>query len=366
MEEVHVRRPRRFLLWSVLGLITIAAAVGGVLIARNANGNGGGKDKKEKDEDAIVAAPVELSPVVQGDISTWLQTTTTLEARNEATLVARAQGQVIELVADEGEWVQKGATLARLDDTEARLRMRRAEVAREVAQRESERAKQLIGQGFMSAKEMDDLDLKLKTAQVEVEEASYALSQTRLVAPFSGRVLDRMIKLGETVTAGRECFRMADFHPILARAYFPERDARRVRVGQAAELSMDSHAGKAIAARVSHVNPSVDRANGTIKVTLEVANPSGDLRPGSFARVRLRTGSHDAALLIPRRGVLSEDGESYVYVARGDSCVRVNVSVGAVENETAQIIAGLRIGDSVVTVGQGSLKPGARIKPVTL
>jgi RND family efflux transporter MFP subunit len=280
--------------------------------------------------------------------------------------VARAQGQVVELVADEGEWVQKGAVLARLDDTEARLRVRRAEVSMQMAERESERAKQLVGQGFLSGKEMDDLELKLKTAQVEVEEARFALSQTRLVAPFSGRVLDRTIKLGETVTVGRDCYRMADFHPILARAYFPEREARRVRVGQTAELSMDVVPGKAIAARVSHVNPSVDRTNGTIKVTLEVANPSGDLRPGAFARVRLRTGSHDDALLIPRRGVLSEDGESYVYVARGDSCVRVSVDVGAVENETAQIIAGLKIGDSVVTVGQGSLKPGAKIKPVTL
>jgi multidrug efflux pump subunit AcrA (membrane-fusion protein) len=82
--------------------------------------------------------------------------------------------------------------------------------------------------------------------------------------------------------------------------------------------------------------------------------------------VRLRTGSFQNALLLPRRGVLTEDGESYVFVAQGDSVNKVGITLGAVENDTAQIIGGLKAGDSVVTVGQGGLKPGAKIKAVTL
>ena len=84
----------------------------------------------------------------------------------------------------------------------------------------------------------------------------------------------------------------------------------------------------------------------------------------SFARVRLKTGSFASALLLPRRGVLSEDGEDYVFVARGDSAVRVPVKLGAVEDETAQITAGLTRGDRVVTVGQGGLKQGSKIRVV--
>ena len=91
------------------------------------------------------------------------------------------------------------------------------------------------------------------------------------------------------------------------------------------------------------------------KVTLELPNPGGALRPGAFARVRLKTGSFANALLLPRRGVVSEDGEDYVFVARGDSAVRVPVKIGAIENDTAQITTGLTRGDRVVTVGQGAL-----------
>ena len=114
------------------------------------------------------------------------------------------------------------------------------------------------------------------------------------------------------------------------------------------------------------MNPVVDRANGTFKVTLEVRDARGLLRPGSFARVRLRTGSHANVLVIPQRAMVSEDGESFVFVARGDTVVRVPVRVGAISGDTAQVLAGLAAGDRVVTVGQGGLKQGARIKPVRL
>ena len=110
----------------------------------------------------------------------------------------------------------------------------------------------------------------------------------------------------------------------------------------------------------------MDRTKGTFKVTLEVNDRDGLLRPGSFARVRIRTGEFDDALLIPRRATVNEDGEDFVFVAHGDTVARVPVRIGATTGDTSQILAGLSRGDSIVTVGQGGLKQGSRIKPVRL
>jgi RND family efflux transporter MFP subunit len=173
-----------------------------------------------------------------------------------------------------------------------------------------------------------------------------------------------MIQLGETVMPGRECFRLVDVNPMLAQVYFPERELPRVRVGQSATLEVDAHPGREFPARVTLVNPVVDRSNGTFKVTLEVRDAEGLMRPGSFARLRLRTGVFEDALLLPRRAALNEDGEDFVFVARGDTVSRVPVRLGAISGDTAQILAGLTPGDSVVSVGQGGLKQGSRIKPV--
>jgi membrane fusion protein (multidrug efflux system) len=361
-ERMGGRRSRRAWLWSVIGVLVIGGAIGGVLLARNAGGNG----KKKTDKGGPPPAPVELSVVHRGSISTWLQTTTTLEAQNSAVLVARGQGEVVGTLAEEGRWVERGATLARLDDTNARLALERAELAAQGAKRDAERGRQLGQQGFLSTKELDDLDLKLRGANVEREQRQHDLANMRIVAPFAGRVTDRMIQIGETVMPGRECFRLVDMEPMLARVYFPEREATRVRVGQTANIAVDAHPDREFTARVSLVNPVVDRSNGTFKVTLEVRDPQGLLRPGSFARVRIRTGEFDDALLLPRRAALNEDGEDFVFVARGDTVARVAVKLGAISGDAAQILAGLASGDSVVTVGQGGLKQGSRIKAIRL
>jgi membrane fusion protein, multidrug efflux system len=359
------RRPRRAVLWSVVGVLVIGVAVAAsLLIARNAGSNG--KSDKKKEDKSAPPAPVELSAVLSGSISTFLETTATLEAQNAATLVARAEGPVIELLAEEGAYVKKGQVLARLDDTEARLAVERTELGWELAKREHDRGQQLQAKDYLSQKELDDKELGVRNAWVALEQARYDLLQTKIVAPFSGRLVERMIHLGETVAEGKDCFRIVDFDPVRARLYFPERELARVRVGQIADLSFDTHPGQTFPARVAIVNPVVDRANGTFKVTVELPNAAGTLRPGAFARVRVKTGTFAEAMLIPRRGVVTEDGESYVFVARGDSVIRVSVSVGAVENDTAQILSGLVSGDSVVTVGQGGLKPGSKIRAVTL
>jgi RND family efflux transporter MFP subunit len=362
MDSAPAPRRRRRWLWPVVGVAVVAVIAGGLLIARNGQANGGNKKKDKKDE--TPAAPVELSTVGRGSISTFLETTTVLEAVHSATLVARRQGQVVALLADEGRPVARGQVLARLDDTEARIALSRAQLALDQAEREAARGQQLHDRGVQSQATMEDLTFKLRTARENLAQAQYDLAQTRIVAPFGGRVVGRFIQLGETVTAGRECFRVDDFDPLLARVYFPEREQNRVRIGQEATLFLDAHPGREFPARVTIVNPSVDRSNGTFKVTLEVADRSGALRPGSFARVRLQAASYADVVVLPRKAVVTEDGDSYVFVAQGDSVNRIAIEVGAISGDTAQILAGLAPGARVVTVGQGGLKQGARIKPV--
>ena len=357
------RRSRRPL-W--IGLIAVAIVVivaGGLLVARNGQANNAAKKKSKKD-DGPTAAPVELTTVGKGDISTFLETTTVLEAANTAVLVARRQGQVVALLAEEGQSVGEGQPLAKLDDQEAKIALDRAQAMYDQAKRDADRGQALEQRGLNSAQAMDDLKTKLETAKQNLAQAQYDLAQTRIVAPFGGKVVTRMIQLGETVTPGKECFRVDDFTPLLARVYFPERDQAQVRVGQVATLEATAAPGVQYPARVTLVNPTVDRDNGTFKVTLEVADPKGTLRPGSFARVRLTSGSFSNAIVLPKKAVVTEDGDAFVFVAAGDSVNRVPVQMGAISGDTAQILAGLAPGQKVVSVGQGGLKQGSRIKAV--
>ena len=360
------RRPRPLILWSALGLGLLVVGGGIVFAMRNAQGDGPASKAKGKKngKDAPIASPVELSRAAKGDIATFLETTTTLEPENQATLVAKRQGQVVAVLAEEGQSVARGQVLARIDPTEAKLALDRATISSDVAKRELARGKQLKEKAMISDKELDDLDMKERVAWQELEQARYDLSQTNITAPFGGRVLERMVHLGETVTPNTDCYRLADMTPLRARVYFPERELNRVLVGQTAELETDTRVGHKYAARVAIVNPAVDLSNGTFKVTLEIHDKTGDLRPGTFCRVRLLTGTFHDAICLPRRALLSEDGDNFVFLAAADSVNRVKVNVGAISGDTVQILAGVKPGDSVVTVGQGGLKQGSKIKPV--
>lgn len=356
-------RSRRALIIGAIAIAIVAIVTAGLLFARNGQANNV-KNKKGKKEDGPTAAPVELTTVGRGDISTFLETTTVLEAANTAILVARRQGQVTALLVEEGQNVSAGQPLARLDNAEARIALGRAHATYEQAKRDAERGVALQSRGLNSAAAMDDIKLKLETAKQNHAQAQYDLAQTRIVAPFAGKVVSRMIQLGETVTPGKECFRVDDFTPLLARVYFPERDQAQVHVGQFATLEVTALPGVTYPARVTLVNPVVDRSNGTFKVTLEVNDTRGALRPGSFARVRLTSGSFANAVVLPRKAVITEDGDAFVFVAAGDSVNRVAIRMGAVSGDTAQILEGLAPGQKVVSIGQGGLKQGSRIKSV--
>jgi len=355
-------RGRRTLLWSLAGVAAAAVVALGLLAARNGQANNAAGKKGKKDEP--VAAPVALAPVGKGSISMFLETTTVLEAQNSATLVARRQGQVVGAPVEEGTLVREGAVLARLDDTEPRIALARSQAAYDQARRDADRGRKLKDQGLSFDQAMDDLEFKLETARSGLAQAQYDLAQTRIVAPFTGKVVSRTVQRGETVTPGKECYQLANFDPLLARVFFPETDLPRVRVGQTATLESSALPGRTYTARVTLVNPVVDRTNGTFKVTLEVRDPSSTLRPGSFARVRLMSDTFADAIVVPRKSLVVEDGDAFVFVAAGDSVNRVAVKVGAVSGDTAQVLAGLVPGQKVVAVGQGGLKQGSRVKAV--
>ena len=137
---------------------------------------------------------------------------------------------------------------------------------------------------------MDDLKFKLRTAKENLAQAEYDLSQTRIVAPFAGRVVERMIQLGETVTAGKECFRIDDFDPLLARVYFPERElGAGARRPARRRSTLDAHPGPRVPGprRAREPGRSIARTAPS-RSRSRSPTASGTLRPGSFARVRLR------------------------------------------------------------------------------
>jgi membrane fusion protein (multidrug efflux system) len=119
-------------------------------------------------------------------------------------------------------------------------------------------------------------------------------------------------------------------------------------------------------ANVSRISPVVDAQSGTVRTTLIIDNSTGDLRPGMFAQVELKFDVKSAALLVPKRAVITTDNQHSVFVVDTESKVsRKSVNLGYSSDTAVEILAGITEGEQVVIAGQGALKEQSLVTIVT-
>jgi membrane fusion protein (multidrug efflux system) len=329
------------------------AAAAGSPAQQKAGGPGGA--------DATPPVAVAVTPAFRGSIATYHSATATLEAEKEAEILARVSGIVRSIEAEEGDAVREGADLLRIEDREYRLREDQARAAVTNQKSRHDRLEGMFRENLVSAEEFDTVKNELGSAEAELGLAELNLSYTRVVAPFSGRVVTRLVDPGQNVSPGTPLFRLADFEPLLARVHVPSKEFRKLQAEQPVELVLDSNQ-KRLGGRITLVSPVIDPQTGTIKLTLEIPEYPEDTRPGDFAQVRIVTEERTGALLVPRVAVVAEKGEQVVFVVVDGLAERRVVRLGFQDDRNAEILDGVAESEPVVVRGQRSLKHGSPVK----
>jgi membrane fusion protein, multidrug efflux system len=315
----------------------------------------------DKDKDAKEPPTVSVAAVAVGTISVYSTATANLVPEDEVKVVAEAEGKVVTLAVEEGDRVVRGAVLVQIDPTDASLAVRRAELAVRNAQTSLARADAMAAERLISTQDLDKARHDRDLAGQELAEARQRLAKTRVIAPFAGRITVRRVQPGQTVKPGDELFTLADFEPLVARVFLPEREVLGLRPGQEVRLALRSQEETRFVGRVRQVSPVVDTASGTVKVTVDAVNPPEQVRPGAFVTVELLRETRAQALLVPRAAVVRELQESFVYVAEGNTARKRAVTLGLQEGDRLEVVGGLKAGEQVVVSGQGGLKDQAAI-----
>lgn len=380
-----LRRAVRHARWTVLAAALAAslAACGG--------GAGPGKDAGANAQTAI---PVEVAAARHQSVTANYSGTATLEAVGDAQVVSKTTGIVLKILVEEGQRVEKGQLLAQLDDDQARNKLAQADATLKKAQAAYDKAEKGLALKITPRADYDRDKYDLETQRAVVAGAQLDVSYTRIVAPISGVVAKRSIKVGNLVQTNQNLFQVVDLDPLEAVLNVPERDLDTLKAGQPVQMRVDALGGKSFAGTIARIAPVVDAASGTFRATCQFRDRSGSLKPGMFGRIEVAYDERHDALVVPRTALVEEDGESSVFIiepappkAKADKpdakkgkpgeavaseqakpdvplfvAKRRIVKTGYVEGDRVEVRDGLKDGERVITIGRNAVRDGTQVQ----
>jgi membrane fusion protein (multidrug efflux system) len=334
------------------------------LLTFTACGNGNGDNNGENDQEEIVVIPVEATSVSRGDISAYYSNTATLEAEQEALIVAKVRGIVKEILVEEGDKVKAGQVIAKIEDQQYQIEADRAKSNMDRLYNDFKRSKELYDKNAISAEEYQNKQFEYEAQKSAYELAKLNVEYTSIKSPISGVISERLIKKGNMIGTDQNVYKVTDFDPLQAILYVPEHEMAKINKNQPAEIKVDALPGKSFKAHVERISPIVDPATGTFKVTVVIDDKNEKLKPGMFGRVKIVYDTRLSTKMIPKAAVMSEDQTQTVFVVRDSLAYKKVIVTGYVNGINIEVLEGLDDGEIVVTTGQGSLKDSAKVNVV--
>ena len=330
-----------------------------------------GKDQKKDDkkdgtaEDKEKApVPVSVAPINRGAVSAYISSTANLVADAEVRVLSEAEGRVAELLVEEGDRVKKGQVLAQLVKNDVEIAVKKAQIKVESMGIAFERAQKGLADNLISRELYDKVSLDDQIAQQELAEAQWRLEKTTIRAPFTGRVTERFVKLGQHLNPSDQLFTVSDFDPLIAKIFLPEKDVYGLKEGRDVRITLKASDTTRFRGRIRQISPVVDTATGTVKLTIEAMEPPAEVRPGAFVTIDIVRETHPQAVLVPREAVIRELQNAYIFVAKGNVAEKRTVALGLEEGGRIEALSGVTAGEQAIVAGQGGLKQGTAIKVI--
>ncbi len=330
-----------------------------------------------------VVVPVETAPLKRGNIATYFETTSRVEAERKVDVAAKATARCAKLLAEVGDAVTQGQILAELERDEVEAAYAQSDVLVRQNKTAYDLAREQYEGGLGPKVEMDNARYAYEQSLATLETQHIQLENLTIRAPIAGIVTQRDVQPGMLVSSGFLAFRIVDPSSYILTISPPERELPRLEIGQVAKVTIDALRGRQFDARIRRINPSVDPISGTIKVVLDFdEDVRKSLHESAFARVKLVMATLQNVLLAPKEAVVDEEGRQYMFLAKpnaetasGDAqpvdgveyvAERVEVRTGLEDSDRIQVISGVADGDIVITNGQHTLKPGTRVRITNL
>jgi RND family efflux transporter MFP subunit len=299
-----------------------------------------------------------------------------LKATQSAVVKARVAGELQELSVREGDRVQAGQVIARIEPSEYQARVRQAQQQADsakaqvdIAQRQFDNNQALVNQGFISQTALLNSQASLNGAKAThaaalaaLDLADKSLADATLRSPLTGVVAQRLAQPGERVAIEARLVEVINLSQLEMEAALTAEDASRVRVGMTAQLQVEGVA-QPVPAKVLRINPSAQTGSRSVLVYLGIQGREG-LRQGLFAQGSLGTQSLQV-LAVPVSSVRTDKPQPYVQVVQEGKVAHITVRTGERsegERQNLVAVAGVSEGQQVLSGSVGALREGVQVR----
>ena len=305
----------------------------------------------------------------------WLETVGQVHSISAPTLAAEVEGRITMVIADTGDAIVEGQLLAETDTSTLLLQqqaalagLERLEVHIANGVRRVGRLEKLSSRNLTSQTEFDDAQEQLeayradyKAAEAQLAIVEDSLAKSRIIAPVSGVIQQRLIATGDFVKRGQALFEITRPEQLQAWLPFPESIALQIKIGQPAKIYSPLTPGEFAPGEISELQPSIGLGSRAVMAIVDLEDP-GKLRPKATLSGKVLVETRKNVVMVPNICLVRRPAGNLVYVINGSIAEARVVKTGHRENGFIEILSGLKGNESVATDGAAFLTDGANIK----
>lgn len=313
---------------------------------------------RQNNESALKVDAVEIRPT---SIQDKIFSTGSILANEEVELRSEVSGKITDIYLEEGKPVSKNQLLIKINDSELKAQLQRAQFRLDLAKERERRQQQLLLKGGISQEDYDATLNEVNVLKSEVQLIQAQIDKTEIRAPFDGRVGLKYVSDGSYISPTTRIASLQNINPVKLDFSVPERYVNRVRVGDKITFTVQG-TDKSFDGEIYAIEPKIDSQTRTLQLRARSNNDQGLLVPGAFADLELILETVEDALMVPSIALVPELQGQKVYLYKNGSVVEQRVKTGIRTADRVQIIEGVQEGDTVLTTGLLQVRDGMQVE----
>lgn len=373
---------------------------------------------KESESFRPSSIPVKVAKVLKGDLPLRLKISGSAQAREKAVIKSEVSGKIFKIYVNPGDKVKKGEILIKIDDTEKKLELEKAEAnklkslaqylidsefddlikSKHRAPDNAEKFKKIkdeylkaisdLNSGKITQSEFDRISEKyesimvssgslrqeikkandgLADAIISVKQARLNLSRTIIRSPFNGVVSELKVSRGENINTGQELLKVVNLNSVYIEGYALESEVKNLNVNTKVRIKLDSYNDRYFYGSIDSISPEIDSTNKTISVFVKISNSDNKILPGMHAEMDIEYKIFKDIYKVPLKAIIVRQDRPLIFVVNGKTVNWVYVDLGPKNDDeqgVAKFYSEVKEGDLVVIEGHATLAHQSRVKIV--